>query len=149
MTTIADATSAAATAAAAAAKAAGSKAAAPPPGGAMGKDAFMQLLVAQMRYQNPMSPVDGQQYMAQLAQFAQVEKLETIAKSQTDAAMWQKAISGQAMLGQSVTGTGAAGKEITGTVTRVTLTATGARLELTGGGSLAVDEVKAVSIPKS
>ena len=121
----------------------------PKPGGELGKDAFMQLLVAQMRYQNPMSPVDGQQYMAQLAQFAQVEKLEAISKSQADAALWGKALSGQAMLGQTVTGVGAAGTEVTGTVTSVTLTDAGPRLDLSGGGSLTVEQVKKVSIPKA
>ena len=120
-------------------------AAAPKPGGALGKDAFMQLLVAQMRYQNPMSPVDGQQYMAQLAQFAQVEKLEAIVKSQADAALWQKAVAGQSMLGQQVTGTGPAGTPITGTVTSVTLTDAGPRLQLQDGVTLGVDDVKSVS----
>lgn len=119
--------------------------AAPQPGGALGKDAFMQLLVAQMRFQNPMNPVDGQQYMAQLAQFAQVEKLEAISKAQSDASVWQKAIAGQAMLGRTVTGKGPTGEEITGTVTSVTLTSAGPRLELTGGGSLGVDDVSVVS----
>ncbi len=119
--------------------------AAPQPGGALGKDAFMQLLVAQMRFQNPMNPVDGQQYMAQLAQFAQVEKLEAISKAQSDASAWQKTIAGQAMLGRTVTGKGPAGEEITGTVTSVTLTSAGPRLELTGGGSLGVEDVSVVS----
>lgn len=116
-----------------------------PVGGALGKDAFMQLLVAQMRYQNPMSPVDGQQYMAQLAQFAQVEKLESISKAQTDAAMWQKTVAGQEMLGRTVSGTGPSGSILTGTVTAVSITDAGPRLELSGGGSLSVDDVDAVT----
>ena len=123
----------------------GAAAATPPPGGALGKDAFMQLLVAQMRYQNPMSPVDGQQYMAQLAQFAQVEKLEAIVKSQADAALWQKAVAGQSMLGQQVTGTGPAGTPVTGTVTSVTLTDAGPRLQLQGGVTIGVEDVQSVS----
>ena len=119
--------------------------AAPPPGGALGKDAFLQLLVAQMRYQNPTSPVDGQQYMAQLAQFAQVEKLEAISKAQNEAAQWQKAVAGEAMLGRTVTGTGATGTPVTGTVVSVALTPQGPRLELDSGGSMAVDEVQSVT----
>ena len=45
----------------------------------MGKDVFLQLLVAQMRYQDPSNPVDSSQMMAQTATFTQVEKLEEIA----------------------------------------------------------------------
>lgn len=117
------------------------------PGGALGKDAFMQLLVAQMRYQNPLSPVDGQQYMAQLAQFAQVEKLEAISQAQSDAAAWQRTVAGQAMLGRQVTGTGTDGTAVTGTVTSVELTPGGPRLQLAGGGSLPVAAVTSVTAP--
>ena len=39
----------------------------------MGKDVFMKLLVAQMRYQDPSNPVDSSQMMAQTATFSQVE----------------------------------------------------------------------------
>jgi flagellar basal-body rod modification protein FlgD len=51
---------------------------------APGKDMFLKLLVAQLKYQNPMQPVDSSQFMAQTAQFTMVEKLEAMA-AQTDA----------------------------------------------------------------
>src|SRR5689334_8689241 len=38
------------------------------------KDTFMQLLVAQIKNQNPLSPTDGVQFLSQLAQFTQVEQ---------------------------------------------------------------------------
>ncbi|HEV7688126.1 MAG TPA: flagellar hook capping FlgD N-terminal domain-containing protein, partial [Acidimicrobiia bacterium] len=50
----------------------------------MGKDTFLKLLVAQLKYQNPMEPVDSSQFMAQTAQFTMVEKLQAMA-AQTDA----------------------------------------------------------------
>jgi flagellar basal-body rod modification protein FlgD len=39
------------------------------------KDVFMQLLVAQIKNQNPMSPQDGIQFLSQLVQFSEVEQL--------------------------------------------------------------------------
>src|SRR3712207_7495113 len=45
----------------------------------MGKDTFLQLLVAQMRYQDPSSPTSTTEFMSQTATFTQVEKLEEIA----------------------------------------------------------------------
>lgn len=45
------------------------------------KNMFMQLLVAQLKNQDPMSPSDGTQFVAQLAQF---EQLEQSANSGTD-----------------------------------------------------------------
>jgi flagellar basal-body rod modification protein FlgD len=35
---------------------------------------FLQLLVAQLKYQNPESPADGTQFVTQLAQFASLEQ---------------------------------------------------------------------------
>lgn len=40
----------------------------------MGKDAFLQLLVAQIKNQNPMNPADGVEFLSQLAQFSQLEQ---------------------------------------------------------------------------
>ena len=37
-------------------------------------DVFMQLLVAQLRNQDPLNPADGTQFVAQLAQFATLEQ---------------------------------------------------------------------------
>ncbi len=41
----------------------------------LGKDAFLQLLVAQVRNQDPLNPADGQQFLAQLAQFSELEQM--------------------------------------------------------------------------
>jgi flagellar basal-body rod modification protein FlgD len=38
------------------------------------KNMFLQLLVAQMKNQDPLNPADGAQFMAQLAQFKQLEQ---------------------------------------------------------------------------
>jgi flagellar basal-body rod modification protein FlgD len=38
------------------------------------KNMFLQLLVAQLRNQDPMSPSDGTQFIGQLAQFQQLEQ---------------------------------------------------------------------------
>jgi flagellar basal-body rod modification protein FlgD len=43
-------------------------------GGAMGKDQFVQLLVTEMKNQDPMNPMDGKDLAAQLAQFSSVEQ---------------------------------------------------------------------------
>jgi flagellar basal-body rod modification protein FlgD len=39
---------------------------------------FLDLLVAQIRHQNPLDPMDGTQYVSQLAEFANVESLQSI-----------------------------------------------------------------------
>ncbi|MBU8922770.1 MAG: flagellar hook assembly protein FlgD [Bacteroidales bacterium] len=46
--------------------------------GAMGKDDFLQLLVAQMSHQNPMEPMDNTEFIGQMTQFSSLEQLENI-----------------------------------------------------------------------
>lgn len=45
------------------------------------KDAFMQLLVTQLRYQDPMNPMDNQEMMAQMAQFSALEQMMNVANA--------------------------------------------------------------------
>lgn len=39
------------------------------------KEAFLQLLVSQIKNQNPLNPTDGVQFLTQLAQFSELEQL--------------------------------------------------------------------------
>ena len=45
------------------------------------KDAFMQILVAQMKYQDPMEPTSNTEYINQYATFTQVEQLSNMANA--------------------------------------------------------------------
>jgi flagellar basal-body rod modification protein FlgD len=44
-------------------------------GSEVNKETFLQLLVAQIRHQNPLSPMDGVQFLTQLAEFSNLEQL--------------------------------------------------------------------------
>jgi len=45
------------------------------------KDAFLQLLVAQMKYQDPLEPTSNTEYIAQLATFSQLEATQNLEKT--------------------------------------------------------------------
>ncbi|MFJ2694517.1 flagellar hook assembly protein FlgD [Pseudomonas sp. NPDC087336] len=45
---------------------------------ALGKDAFLQLLVTQLKNQNPLEPQDNGEFVAQLAQFSSLEGITTL-----------------------------------------------------------------------
>ncbi|MFI1991395.1 flagellar hook assembly protein FlgD [Actinoplanes sp. NPDC020271] len=80
------------------------------------KDTFMKLLVAQLKYQDPSKPADSTQFLAQTAQFTQVEKLEDMigmmkGQRMTSAAqLVGKTVSYQDSLGQIQTGVVSAAK---------------------------------------
>ncbi|MCE1115787.1 MULTISPECIES: flagellar hook assembly protein FlgD [Pseudomonas] len=50
-------------------------------GSALGKDAFLQLLVTQMKNQNPLDPQENGEFVAQLAQFSSLEGIQTLNSS--------------------------------------------------------------------
>ena len=96
------------------------------------KDMFLKLLVAQLRYQNPLKPMDQSEFMAQAAQLAGVEQLQALGKAQTEAVAWQKQLTAASLVGKTVTGTSVEGTDVTGHVDRVSIAATGITLTIAG-----------------
>ena len=80
------------------------------PGGELGKDQFMKLLIAQLRNQDPMNPMQGDQMAAQLAQFSSLEQLQQINSNLT-----AQQTAGGTLLGavQSTAAIGAIGHVVT------------------------------------
>ncbi|HWH01302.1 MAG TPA: flagellar hook capping FlgD N-terminal domain-containing protein [Pilimelia sp.] len=89
-------------------------------GNELGKDAFLKLLVAQLRYQDPTNPSDGAQFLAQTAQFTQVEKLAELVAEQKNVAAGQLMLSASNLIGRTVTYPGPNGADVTGVVQSAT-----------------------------
>ncbi|HEX2055459.1 MAG TPA: flagellar hook capping FlgD N-terminal domain-containing protein [Nitrospiraceae bacterium] len=45
---------------------------------AMGQDDFLKLLVTQLQHQDPLNPIENQDFIAQTAQFSQLEQLSKL-----------------------------------------------------------------------
>jgi flagellar basal-body rod modification protein FlgD len=65
-------------------------------GDELGKAEFLQLLVTQLRYQDPMNPMDDREFAAQLAQFSALEKI-------TEQTRWSKLTYALGLVGRHVT----------------------------------------------
>ena len=50
----------------------------------LGKDAFLRLLVTQLNYQDPLSPMQNEAFVAQLAQFSALEQMQNINRNLED-----------------------------------------------------------------
>src|SRR5215217_2763259 len=84
------------------------------------KEMFLQLLVAQMRYQDPMNPTDSSQFLAQSAQFTALEKMQDVADKTAQLFQAQISFGASGLIGKTVTWTDADGATQTGSVHGVT-----------------------------
>ena len=73
------------------------------PDNALGKDAFLKLLVAQMKYQNPMDPSDSTEFISQTAQFTLVEKMDNMEKSSAQLLATNQSLAASTLVGRWVT----------------------------------------------
>lgn len=92
----------------------------------MGKDDFLKLLTTELRYQDPLQPMDNKDFIAQMAQFSSLEQMNNVAdaieslKSELIGQYQQGALTqGAILIGKQVAGTDADGNIITGIVDRV------------------------------
>jgi flagellar basal-body rod modification protein FlgD len=100
--------------------------------GGLDGHAFLKLLVAQMRYQNPMSPSDPGAMLQQTSALRQVETLQQLAASQQQLSGMQEAAMAAGMVGKSVNAVDSNGAPLQGVVDSVRFTPEGPVL-LIGG----------------
>lgn len=75
----------------------------------LGKEAFLELLIAQLKNQNPLDPLDDQQFIAQMTQFSSLEQLQNMNDSLSENVQWDM------LMSQTITNTMATsliGKEV-------------------------------------
>ena len=117
-------------------------------GGQMGKDTFLKLLVAQMRYQDPSKPVDSSQMIAQTATFTQVEKLEQLATMSATSLVLQEHAAAGAMVGRTVAYTDTTGATLSGLVSSVRLASGRSEaVAIVDGKEVQVGRITALSTP--
>jgi len=111
-----------------------SSAAAPEnPNGELGKNAFLKLMVAQLQAQNPMDPANGNEFIAELAQFSQLEQTTNLAESSSKADAAGEVAQAVQLIGHKVSYTDpSSGEKSEGTVQNVEITASGATLTVEG-----------------
>lgn len=106
-------------------------------GGQLGESDFLQLLVTQLRYQDPMQPMDDKQFIAQLAQFSALEQ----AQAQT---RWSQMTFGLGLVGRTIDYTGSDGQARSAVVKAVRLVQGNPVLSL-GDSDVTIDQVISAS----
>lgn len=73
------------------------------PGGKLDRDAFLKLLVAQLKYQDPTKPADASEMLAQSAQLTMVDRLNTMATEMASSAVSQRLALASSIVGKEIT----------------------------------------------
>jgi flagellar basal-body rod modification protein FlgD len=79
------------------------------PGNILGKNDFLNMLIAQLQHQDPLNPADGTEFTAQLAQFSSLEQLSNINDSLKNMEQFQASLThSQAVsyIGKEITASG-------------------------------------------
>jgi flagellar basal-body rod modification protein FlgD len=112
-----------------------------------GKDTFLKLLVAQLKYQNPLQPQDGSEFLAQTAQFTMVEKLSSLESESKSSLAANQMLAATSMIGHEVKYKDADGNDQTGVVTSVKVTSNGPLMHI-GDNDISYNAIEEVhSIP--
>ncbi len=116
------------------------------PKGELGKNDFLKLMVAQLQAQNPLEPTNDTEYIAELAQFSQLEQTTNIAQTSSQSAISQQVAQAVGLIGHTVSYIDpATGASAQGKVQNVEIGSTGATLTIEGIAGIAPAGITEVS----
>jgi flagellar basal-body rod modification protein FlgD len=111
----------------------------------MDADMFMNLLVIQLKNQDPSSPMDTNAMMAQTTQLAMMEKLNELASNSSQDFSLQMRSAAAALIGKTVTYAGPDGSDVTGTASSVSFAGATPQVSV-NGTSIAMDALTGIGI---
>ncbi len=97
------------------------------------RDAFLKVLIAQLRYQDPMSPMDNTAFVTQLAQMSSLEQMQNLSQSLNYLFQMQMVNQTLTLLGREVTVVQEDGQLVTGRVEKASFKDGSARVLISGG----------------
>jgi len=109
--------------------------------------AFLQLLVAQLQYQDPSNPVDTSQFLNQTAMLSQVQTMNSMSDTLAALTATQQGQAATSLIGKQITYLDDAGASHTGVVDTATLQNSKATL-LIGSTAVPLEKVVQVTTPK-
>ncbi len=86
----------------------------------LGMEDFLKILLTQLTYQDPLKPMDNQQFMAQMAQFTSLEQTQQLNNKIATLITNQAALQSVGLIGKTVDITTSSGN-VTGTVSALSL----------------------------
>jgi flagellar basal-body rod modification protein FlgD len=112
--------------------------------GSSDKEMFLNLMVAQLRYQDPLNPADSGEFLAQSAQFTALEKMQDVADQTAALLSSQISFGAAGMVGKDVTYLNEDGSATSGLVGSVTYDENGPML-VVDGASVSLGQIQSIS----
>lgn len=94
---------------------------------------FLKVLLTQLTYQDPLKPMDNQQFMAQIAQFTALGQSQQMNSNIETLVSNQASLQSVGLIGRTVDITTSSGT-LTGTVSALSLSGTSPQLTINAGG---------------
>ena len=110
----------------------------------LGQDAFLKLLITQLKYQDPLSPMDDREFIAQLAQFSSLSELQKLNQAVEEMVTIQALADAASLVGKRVSGLASNGQRASGTVEAALLREGEVRVRV-GGEELALSSIEEVT----
>jgi len=105
---------------------------------------FIQMMVTQLKEQDPLNPTNSQDLMSQMADIGQLESSTQMQTTMQSLTLQTQIGSAAALIGKSVTGIDAANNTVTGNVTAVQVAGGTVALTLDSGDSLSLNSVASI-----
>lgn len=106
----------------------------------LGLQDFLKVLLTQLSYQDPLKPMDNQEFMAQIAQFTSVEQTQQLNTKIETLINNQAALQSVGLIGRTVDATTASGT-LTGTVMALSLQGSSPALSVKTASGAVIDGI--------
>jgi flagellar basal-body rod modification protein FlgD len=114
------------------------------PSASLGQNDFLLLLVAQLKYQDPMKPTDSSQFMGEMAQFSTVQGVTSLGTTMAAMSHSSDVSQGIALIGKEISYQALDGTTASGTVSSVSASDSGVTVHV-AAGDVALKDVLGVS----
>ncbi len=114
----------------------------------IGNDVFLKLLIAELRHQDPLSPMDNHQLLQQIAQLRAVESNMQLTRTLEAVMRGQSLQTAASLFGQQVAGAADSGRTIQGAMEQIAVEDNKLKL-VVGEETVLLENIRTVSFPSN
>jgi flagellar basal-body rod modification protein FlgD len=106
---------------------------------------FVNMMITQLRNQDPLNPTNTDELMSEMSQIGQLQSTSQLQTTLQGLAAQTQIGAASSLMGKLVAGLDSASNPVGGLVTAVQVTSTGVNLQLQDGSQLALNNVSTIS----